>query len=157
MLESDTAAPEPPGAFDNATVQVDVPLELRLAGLQDSALTTVRAAREMDADCEPPFKVAVTDAVWSAVIFPAVAVKVAVVLPAATVTVAGTVRSALLLLSETAAATLTALERVAVQVDAAADPRLVGLQDSRLTTAWETSEILADCEPPFKVAVSDPV
>jgi len=75
---------------------------------------------------------------------PAVAVNVPVLDPLATDTVAGTVNCALLLLSETVAAALTAFDRVTVQVEVAADPRLVGEQDSRLTTACETREMDAD-------------
>ena len=66
---------------------------------------------------------------------PAVAVNVALLEAAATVTVAGTIRSTLLLLSETVAAVPTTFDNVTVQVDVAADPRLVGVQDTTLTTA----------------------
>ena len=157
LLESETLMVVEPAALDKVTVQVDDPPVVRLVGVQDSRLTAACDAREMDADCEPPFNDAVTDAVWSLVMAPAVAVNVAVLDPAATDTVAGTVNRALLLLSETVAAALTAFDRVTVQLEVAADPRVVGVQDSKLTTACDAREIDADCEPPFNDAVTDAV
>jgi len=144
-------------AFERVTVQVEVAADPRLVGEQDSRLTTACEIKEMDADCEPPFSDAVTDAVWSLVMLPEVAVNVPVLDPLATDTVAGTVNSALLLLSETVAAVLAAFERVTVQVEVAAEPRFDGMHESRLTTVGATSEKDVDCEPPFSDAVTTAV
>ncbi|HXK02755.1 MAG TPA: hypothetical protein VMS37_10155, partial [Verrucomicrobiae bacterium] len=65
LLESETLMVVEPAALDKVTVQVDDPPVVRLVGVQDSRLTAACDAREMDADCEPPFNDAVTDAVWS--------------------------------------------------------------------------------------------
>jgi len=157
LLESETLMAVEPAALDKVTVQVDDPPVVRLVGVHDSRLTTACDAREIDADCEPPFSDAVTDAVWSLVMVPAVAVNIAVLEPDATDTVAGTVNSALLLLSDTVEAALAAFERVTVQLEVAADPRDAGVQDNRLTTDCDAREMEADCEPPFSDAVTDAV
>ena len=52
LLESVSATPPEPAACDSVTVQDEVPPELRLVGLQDSALTLSGASREIDAVCE---------------------------------------------------------------------------------------------------------
>jgi hypothetical protein len=156
LLDSDTIAAALT-AFDSVTVQVEVAAEPRLDGVHESRLTTACDTSEMDADCEPPFNEAVTEAVWSEVTVPAVAVKVAVLDPAATLTVAGTVSSGLLLDSETVAAAATPLESVTVHVDVAADPRLAGEQASKLTTTGAVSEMDTDCDAPFSEAVTTAV
>ncbi len=71
--------------------------------------------------------------------------------PDAMVTDAGTVRSPLLLESAIAAPPMeAALESVTVQVAEAPVPRLVGEQDSELTTAaGATRDIDVVCEPPL--------
>src|ERR1035441_2338382 len=83
-------------------VQFRVP-PLRESGLQasDVMLSTVIRRRAIDAACVLPFNVAVSVAVWSKAIVPAVAVKVAVVDAAATTTDPGTVSAAVLLDSVT--------------------------------------------------------
>ena len=82
---------------------------------------------------------------------PAVAVKLAVVLPDPTVTDAGTVNEAALLERITAAP--LAFDTVTVQVEAAAEPRLVGLHASPLTTVDVDNVIAVVCVLPFSVAV----
>src|ERR1039457_1760963 len=83
-------------------VQFRVP-PLRESGLQasDVMLSTVIRRRAIDVVCVLPFNVAVSVAVWSDAMVPAVAVKVAVVDPAATATDPGTVSAAVLLDSAT--------------------------------------------------------
>jgi hypothetical protein len=156
LLDSDPVAAAL-NAFDSVTVQVEVAAEPRLAGVHESRLTTACDTSEMVADCELPFSEAVTEAVWSVAIDPAVAVKFAVFEPVPTVTVAGTVSSGLLLDSETVAAAATPLESVTVHVDVAADPRLAGEQASKLTTTGAVSEMDTDCDAPFSEAVTTAV
>src|SRR5947209_1825326 len=91
----------PPAVFERVTVQVlDWP-EARGAGLDETPVTRTGADRFTCPVCELPLRAAVTVAVWSAAIVPAVAVKVALALPADTVTVPGTVNNAVLLESVT--------------------------------------------------------
>jgi len=52
-----------PRLLVRVTVHVDEADDPRLDGEHESRLTTLRAIREMDADCEPLFKTAVSDAV----------------------------------------------------------------------------------------------
>jgi len=101
LLLSDTDEPPVAGGFDRVMVQVDPAPEARVEGLQDTELTT-GATSEMFAVWEP-FSVAVTTAVWSVAIVPAVAANEADVVFAATVTEAATVSPLLLLESATAA------------------------------------------------------
>src|ERR1035441_1903427 len=98
LLDSDTV---PPPVFDSVTVQLLVPPLLSVDGVHDTALTVTAAPRAIDVVCVRPFKDAVSVAVWSEAIVPAVAVKFAVVDPAATVTDPGTVSAAVLLDSDT--------------------------------------------------------
>jgi hypothetical protein len=100
LLDSVTVAPP---VFDRVTVHVAFAPDPRLVGLHVSPLTTVAVASEIAAVCVLPFSFAVTVAVWSLVIVPAVAMNVAVVLPDPTVTEAGTVNAAALLDKETTA------------------------------------------------------
>ena len=80
------------------------------------------------------------------VIVPAVAVNVLLVAAAETVTDAGTVSNALLLERVTTVPPVgAACDRVTVQVDVPADPRLVGVHDSELTVG-AVSDIVACCE-----------
>jgi hypothetical protein len=88
-------------------------------------------------------------------IVPAVAVKVAVVLLAPTVTDAGTVNVAALLDNATVAP--PACVTVTVQVELPPDPRLAGLHVTPLSSSAVTSEIVAVCVLPFRVAVIVPV
>ena len=83
------------------------------------------------------------------------AVKVAVVAAAATVTEAGTVRSALVLESETAEPPVgAALVNVTVQVLAALEFRLVGLQLRAETRTGAARLIVAVFDWPASVAVT---
>ena len=84
-------------------------------------------------------------------IVPAVAVKVAVVFPAPTVTEAGTVNAAALLDNVTVAPPVCVT--VAVHVELPPDTRLVGLHVTALSSTGATSEIVAVCVLPFRVAV----
>jgi hypothetical protein len=94
-------ATTPPPVFDTVTVHIELTPDPRLVGLHDSELTAVALASATDAVCVLPFNAAVTVAVWSAAIVPAVAVNVAVLDPAATTTDPGTVSAAVLLDSVT--------------------------------------------------------
>jgi len=84
------------------TVHVADAPELRLDGAHPSEATASGGSSEMDAVCELLPNVAVTTAVCTLVIVPAVAPNVALVAPLATVTEAGTDRLELLSLSVTA-------------------------------------------------------
>ncbi|HTQ56836.1 MAG TPA: hypothetical protein VMI94_20355 [Bryobacteraceae bacterium] len=83
-------------------MQVLMAPELKLVGLQASEVSARGGSSEMDAVCELLPNVAVTTAVCTLPIVPAVALNVLLVAPLATVTEAGTVRLALLSLSVTA-------------------------------------------------------
>lgn len=63
LLDSPTVAPPAPAALDIVTVHVEVVPVDRLAGLQESPLTIAKVTRDMVADRELPFNVAVTVAV----------------------------------------------------------------------------------------------
>ena len=83
---------------------------------------------------------------------PAVAVKLAVVLPAGTVIEAGTVREDELL--ERATVAPVVLDKVRVQVEAALEARLVGLQVTPVKDgAGAVREMAAICVAPLSVAV----
>jgi hypothetical protein len=154
LLASTTVTPPLPAALDRFAVHVDVPLEPRLVGAQDSRVKTAGATREIDAVCELPLYVAVICAVWSAVMLPAVAVNAAVPVPGATNTLPGTVNPTALLDSVTVAPPAPeAFDKLTVQLDAAPGPRLVGAHDTALTRVGATREIDAVCELPLSVAV----
>ena len=76
LLESETAAPPDPAAFDRVTVQVDDIPEVKLVCKHDTWVRTVGAAKAIEAVCEPPLSVAVITAVTSWVRLPAPAVAV---------------------------------------------------------------------------------
>lgn len=141
-------------ALFNATVQsplVDGPS----VGTQLNDVIWSGATSDKAEDCELPFKAATTDAFWSVVKLPAVALNDAVVAEPATVTEAGTVRTAFVLLNCTAAPPFgAALLNVTVQVLVADGPRLPGAQLRELTRGSETSEMAAFCELPFRLAVT---
>lgn len=155
LLDSETTAPPAPAALLRLTLQVAVPDEDRLVGAQPSAAGTVGASSETDVCCEPPPKVAVTTAVWSLVIVPAVAVKPALLDPAVTVTEPGTLNPAVLLDSKTDALPgPAALDRVTVQLAVSPDERVDGAHVSELNAAGaESREKEAVCEVPFRLAV----
>ena len=98
LLDSVTVLPP---VFVSVTVQMLVPPVPSVAGVHDTELTVTAVARAIDAVRVLPFNVAVSVAVWSKAIGPAVAVKVAVVDAAATATDPGTVTAAVLLDSVT--------------------------------------------------------
>ena len=130
VLVSVKVADTPPvgAALLSVTVQVLEAFGPRLVGLHASEETTTDGDRVMVALAELPLYVAVTVALWSLAIVPAVAVKVADREPAATVTDAGTVNAALL--SEIAIAAPpagAAFESVTVQTELVPEVRLAGL------------------------------
>jgi len=86
------------------------------------------------------------------VIVPAVAVNVAVVLLVPTATVDGTLNPAALLDSATVAPPM--LDTVAVQVEVAPDPRLVGVHVNPISVTGGASEMVAVAVLPFSVAVT---
>ena len=101
------------------------------------------------------FSVAVTVAVWSLEIVPGVAGNFSVVRPDVTGTLAGTVSAPALLDSPTDVPPVpAALDRVAVQVEVAPVPRLVGLHVSPLTTVAAASEMFVVLVLLFSVAVT---
>jgi hypothetical protein len=145
LLESATVTPPEPAACDSVTVQVEVAPEARLAGAQETELTTIGTASNTENVCVLPLYVAVTTAVWFVDTVPAVATKLAVVEPLDTVTVPGTVRAAALLDSVTTAPPLpAAFDRVTTQVDVPPELRLVGEQLSDAKAGGVATSV-SDC------------
>ena len=103
----------PPPVFVRVTVQALTPALPRVAGAQATEVTAAGGTSAIDAGREDPFNEAVTVAVCSLPIMPAVAVNVAVVPPEATDTEAGTVSDPVLLASATVPPPVR--ERVTVQ------------------------------------------
>src|ERR1035441_2009940 len=135
-------------------VQFRVPA-LRESGLQASdvmLLSTVIRRRAIDVVCVLPFNVAVSVAVWSEAIVPAVAVKAAVVDPAATATDPGTVSAAVLLDSATVPPPV--FVSVTVQLLVPPVPSVAGVHDTELTVTAVAREIDVVRVLPFNVAVS---
>jgi hypothetical protein len=62
LLDNETGEPPEAAAFDKVTVQLDVPLELRLVGVHDTRFTTVGDNNEMDVFWVTPLYVAVMTA-----------------------------------------------------------------------------------------------
>src|SRR5580658_10739052 len=158
LLESPTALPPDGAAWLSVTVQVLAAPEFTLVGVQASAETSVGATRLKVALCEELPKVAVTVPDWLVVIAAAVALKVAEVLFAGTVTDAGTMSAVLLLESPTALPPNgAAWLRVTVQVLAAPEFTLVGVQASAETSVGAIRFKVALCEelPKFAVTVPD--
>lgn len=141
--------------LESVTVQLEVAAGPKLDGAQMSTLTMGAETSEMEADCEPPFRDAVSTAVWSVGMVPAVALKVALVAAAATDTPAGTDSRALLLVSATVTPPAGAgFDRVTVQVDTTPEFSVTGAHESVAGTADEPSRIESDCELLFKEAVT---
>src|ERR1019366_7108815 len=149
LLDSVTV---PPPVFVSVTVQVLVPLLLSVAGVHDNELTVTAVAKAIDVVCVLPFNVAVSVAVWSVAIVPAVAVKVAAVEPAATATDPGTVSAAVLLDSVTVPPLV--FVSVTVQVLVPPLPSVAGVHDTELTVTGVAKAIDAVRALPFNVAVS---
>jgi hypothetical protein len=139
-------------ALLSVMVQVVDAFEPREAAVHCSPLTRIGAARETDADFEEPFRLEVTDALWSDGIVPADAVKSAVVVPAATLTEAGTVRIDVALLDNATVVAFTgALERVTVHcvvVFCVSDEAV----HCNAETVMGTSVTVTDWLVPFRVA-----
>jgi hypothetical protein len=103
-------------ALLKVTVQVDVSLDLKVAGLQFNAVGTAGARSVSEEFTDAPFRLAVRVTVASAVTPEAVSVKVAFDAPAATLTEAGVLSEALLLDRVTKLAP-AAVFKVTVQVE----------------------------------------
>ena len=154
LLESVTTV-LPAEDFDSVTVQVVLPLEARLAVLHCREDTIASVVREIVADWDEPFRLAVMLADWSARSEPVLAVKVAEVALAATLTEGGTVSTAAALLASVTTLLLVVdLDRVTVQVVLAFAARLVAAHCREDTAGRVVSESVADLEDPFRVAVS---
>src|ERR1039457_7273145 len=97
LLDSVTV---PPLVFVSVTLQLLMPPLPSVAGVHDNELTVTGVARGIARVCTLPFNDAVSVAVWSDAMVPALAVNVAVVDPAATATDPGTVSAAVLLEDE---------------------------------------------------------
>ena len=135
------------------TVQVLIAPELKLVGLQASDVRARGGSSEMDAVCELLPNVAVTTAVCTLPIVPAVALKVLLVVPLATVTEVGTDRLALLSLKATVAFAAGASFSVTVHVLAAPEPKVVGLHCRDTNAKGGNSVSEAVCELLPNVAV----
>ncbi len=92
LLDIETVAPPVGAALESVTVQLVLPPDPNVVGLQAKAETKTGATRAMVVLCDWPFKVARMVALRSVGIVPVVALKVAEVAPAGTVTLAGAVR-----------------------------------------------------------------
>jgi hypothetical protein len=100
----------------------------------------------------PPFKVAVTLALWFVATAPAVATKIAELAPAITVTDTGTVSSALLSESATAAPVDAASFNPTVQVADAPEANVSGLQLNDVTASGKMVVMV----PPAALNGSEP-
>jgi len=157
LLLPESAAALPPGGADwfSVTVHMVEAPEFTLAGLQARPVTSMGATRVKEAVWEEPFKVAVTVALWVVGRVPAMAVKVAVVAPTLTLTEAGMLSSALLFDSATVVPPVgAAWFSVTVQVVAAPEFKLVGLQARPVSSVGATRVKLAVWDVPFRVAVT---
>ncbi len=123
-LDSDTVAP---AVVETVIVQVELPFESRLVGLQVRPANVRGRTREIRAVCELSFRVAVRVTVWLLVTVPTVAMNVVVTPPAAIVTEAGILRAGLSADNITATPPLGAPEEiVTVQVELAPEAKLAG-------------------------------
>ena len=143
-----------PPVFETVTVQVALAPEPRLAGVQLNPVTVTGAVNVTAKLLWLPFKLAVTFAVASAKIVPAVAANVAVVAPLVTATVPGTPSPALSLDRLTVAPPV--FETVTVQAAPAPEPRLAGVQLKPVTVTGSTRFKVTDWDTPPKLAVSLP-
>lgn len=146
----------PEGATAGLTV---APFETPLTSLAspriESSVVIVGRTSEMLAEAEEARSEAEITAVWDMVKGPAVAVNEAEVELTGTVTDAGTVTSLLLTARPTADPPAGAVwESVTVQVVLAFGASVVRAQVRDLSVSGATSEIVADCEDPFKDAVT---
>ena len=158
LLERETGKPPAGAGLDNVIVQVLAAAVPRVVGAHARDVTRVGADSERVAFWELLLKVAVTTAVWSAGMVPAVALNVAVIEPAATVTDPATVNRTLLLESETTAPPLgAAFDSVTVQVLRAAVLRVVGAHAKEVTRVGADRERVVFCEVPLYVAVTTAV
>jgi hypothetical protein len=133
LLARATLTPPAAAAWDNATVQIDVVPETRLAGAQETELRVValETTRVSDVSTEAPFKLAVTMAVCPIEKTPAVAVNVADMEPAGIGTLAGTVKTGRLLESVTVAPPEPAAwAKLTVQADVVPEFSADGAQDT---------------------------
>src|ERR1035441_8170057 len=149
LLDSVTVLPP---VFVSVTVQMLVPPVPSVAGVHDNELTATAVARESAAARVLPYNVAVSVAVWSKAIGPAVAVKVAVVDAAATATDPGTVTAAVLLDSVTVPPPV--FVSVTVQMLVPPVPSVAGVHDTELTVTAVARAIDAVRVLPFNLAVS---
>jgi hypothetical protein len=154
VLVSVTDAPPVGAALLSVTVQVLEAFGARVVGLHASDDTSTGATRPIAAFAELPVYVAVTVALWSLAMVPAVALKVADKEPAATVTDAGTARAALLseiaIMAPPAGA---AFESVTVQTELVPEVRLAGLHCTWDTTGREFWTLMAEPIPETAVAL----
>jgi hypothetical protein len=156
LLERETAVPPAGVVLLRFTAHVVMAPEVKLVGLQVSEETVTADTRLIVAVWVKPLRVAVSVALWSLAMLPAVAVKLVVAEPAGTVMVdTRTGSEALLLKRETAAPPAgAALFRVTVHTALVPEVRLVGLQVSEDRTVGTAKAMVAVCEMPFRVAVS---
>jgi hypothetical protein len=129
LADSVTTVPPVGAALLSVTVQLLVPLDARVVGLQVNPVGIVGGRSPSEKVLEESFRLAVTVAVLAVVTAEAVAANTAVLLPAVTVTEDGVVSEVLLSDSATSAPpTAAASVKVTVQVDVAAPVIDAGLQ-----------------------------
>ena len=156
VLVSATTAPPVGAAFDRVTVQLVAVLLLSEVGEHKREVTSVDVTRDTVADLVVPLYVALTVADASAVMLPAVALKVPAVEPEDIVIDPGTVKADEVLERVTTAPPVPAAwESVAVHVEEPPEPRVVGAQESCvIVSAVYTRLTEVVCEALFKVAVT---
>jgi hypothetical protein len=96
LLDTATVAPPAGAALESVTVQLVLPLDPNVVGLQAKDDTSTGATRPTLVFCDWPFRVARMVALRSVGIVPLVALNVAELAPTGTVTLGGVVRVMLL-------------------------------------------------------------
>ena len=155
LLAKATDAPAGGAGSFRVTVQMPLPAETSVAGLQLSDDNPAGPSRVMEAVCDEPFRAATTVAVWSELRLPAVAANVTEVAPAGAVTVDGIDSAEVLLDKEIVVGVMAAVVSVTVQVPALLEFSFCGVHD--VPPTWEGASTVTEKVVllPFRVAVSD--
>jgi hypothetical protein len=148
LLESATV---PPPVLERVTVQVVDAPPANVAAAQEIALTVVAVVKAIEDERDDPFNDAVTVALWSLPITPALAEKDAVCVPDGTVTEAGAISNGLLLARATVPP--AALVRVTTQAVDVPPLNVAGTQFSAVIAGGAASAIEAERDDPFNDAV----
>jgi hypothetical protein len=149
-----TVVPPVGASCESVSTQLVAPPELSVVVAQANEESAPRGVSVKLAVCELPFMLAVTTAICTSAVVPAVSVSDAELAPAATVSDAGAANRLLLLLRLTVAPPAAAgCESVTVQVELPPELRAVALHANEDSEAAGVSVKLAACEVPFRLAV----